>query len=310
MARKPSIMIPYPGPCLDPAVQDIAIYLRPESNGVKVESTILKVIHSDPNYRKALEIIYLANLPGDFIVRNRIIEEHYALKVRFAREGKEAFTPTMRRRFEEYFSSHFETSHIVGAYEALKILRKSAKELFQIWVPEGQFTRIHQQSVKKVEGIYIVNYDIPALLQKNSWKTDVFSMIIRSFLPYVEFHRLIDSINGALKREGIITNPTLYSHVFHYSKGPFEQILDGIGYIYTSGDRHIDISQLSFFSYLLSRGCSKEEIMQSILNPITRIRTVSRPNRDARIEERHLFSYTLDNSFDEAYRKFQSRVPA
>jgi hypothetical protein len=303
--RTPSILIPYAGPSEDPRVQDIAIYLRPESNGVRVESTILGVIHNNPNYHKALEIVYLSNLPGDFIVKNRIVEEHYALNIRFAREGKNGFTETMSRLFEERFSASFEESRIVGSFEALELMKKSAEELFQVWVPDEDFAYIHRQSVKKYEGIYIVNYDIPALLRKNSGRTDVFSMILRSVLPYSEFHRLIEEISQALKEEGIITNPIRYSHVFHYSKGPFEQILDGIGYIYAQGETHIELSQLSFFSYLAGRGCREQDILESIRTPIMNFRTEA-----GETEEMNLFDYTAECSFEEAHKRFQARSPA
>jgi hypothetical protein len=301
--RLPTIIIPYPGPSSDSTVQDIAIYLRPEANGVKVESTILGVIHNNAAYKKALQIVYLANLPGDFMVENRIIEEHYALNIHFAKKGKGAFTEGMILQFERYFDEKFDSASIIGPFEALELLEMTEEELFRIWVPVEDFTRINGQIVKKYADHYIVNYDIPALLQKNSTKTDVFSMILRSFLPYEEFHKLINSINGALEVEGIITNPVLYSHVFHYSKGPFEQILDGKGYIYTKEDQHIDLSELSFFSYLISNGCKREDILKAIDNPILRF-TVN----GGKTEEHNLFVYTYNNSYEEALLKFRSRI--
>ena len=301
--RLPTIIIPYPGPSSDSAVQDIAIYLRPEANGVKVESTILGVIHKNAAYKKALQIVYLSNLPGDFMVENRIIEEHYVLSIHFAQKGKGAFTEGMMLQFEKYFDEEFDSAPIIGSFEALELLEMTEEELFQKWVPFEDFTQINGQSVKKYAEHFIVNYDIPALLHKNSSKTDVFSMILRSFLPYEEFHELINSINGALEDEGIITNPGLYSHVFHYSKGPFEQILDGKGYIYTKEDKHIDLSELSFFSYLISSSCEKEEILSAIDNPILRF-TVD----GGKTEEHNLFVYTYNNSYEEALFKFRSRT--
>ena len=301
--RVPSILIPYAGPCTDAGVQDIAIYLRPESNGVKAERTILSVIHKNPAYKKALQFVYLSNIPGDFIVANRVIEEHYAVKILFAREGKRAFTDSMRGRFEEFFSCPFDQAEILSAFEALGQLRKTPEELHEIWVPQGQYTEIHGQSIKKTGGVFIVNYDIPALLHKNTAGTDVFSMILRSYLPYSEFHGLIKTITAALKEEGIITNPLLYSHVFHYSKGPFEQILDGIGYIYTRGDEHIDLTELSFFAYLMTRGCERDAILAAIRQPIMPFEA-----GQGRTQEHNLFVYTFEDSFEEAFDKFQSRI--
>ena len=301
--RLPTIIIPYPGASTESGVQDIAIYLRPEANGVRVESTMLGVIHNNAAYKKALQIVYLANLPGDFMVKNHIVEEHYAVNIYFAREGKAAFTENMIRQFESYFHESFESAPIHGSFDALDMLGMTEEELFRVWVPVEDFTRINGQSVKKFHGCYIVNYDIPALLHKNSSKTDVFSMILRSFLPYENFHELINSINGALEEEGIITNPVLYSHVFHYSKGPFEQILDGKGYIYTEGDQHIDLSELSFFSYLISNDCEREEILDSIAHPIMQFAV-----NGGSIEEHNLFVYTYNDTYEAALLKFKSRI--
>ena len=102
--RLPSILVPYPGPRVESDVQDIALYLRPESNGVLVESTIMRVITS--GYRQNTRMVYLANIPGDFVVARRVVERHYRLKIQFARSGKDAFTPQMQRRFERAFGWH------------------------------------------------------------------------------------------------------------------------------------------------------------------------------------------------------------
>jgi hypothetical protein len=278
------------------------IYLRPEANGVKVESTLLKVIRDDSLYKGSLKMVYLANIPGDFIVEKRVVEEHYALKIRFAREGRRAFTETMQKRFEGHFKVPFGEARVLGAFEAMKALDMSEEELIHIWVPLEQMTHIHGQSIKKYEEAYIVNYDIPALLLKNSPGTDIFSMILRSALPYSRFHEMIRTASLALKQEKILTNPKLYSHVFHYSKGPFEQILDSIGYVYIEGERHIDLSQICFFDYLLSGGSRKEEIIEAIRSPIMSFRT------GAGDEERDLFTYTYEDSYAEASRKFESRI--
>jgi len=301
--RSPTIMIPYPGPCLDPGVHDVAIYLRPESNGVKVESTMLKVIHGTADYRQALNIVYLANLPGDFIQANRVIEEHYRLKIRFARQGRKAFTQTMRRLFREAFGVPFEEAHVLGAFEALEELHMSEEELFDVWVPQEQVTHIHGQHVKCHRGCYIVNYDIPRLLHLYAKDTDIFSMILRSFLPYSEIHRLITEISLTLKREKILSNPALHSHVFHYSKGPFEQILDGIGYVYMKDQRHIPLSDLSFLNYLVREGCREEEILQAVREPILRFR-----GQAGELEEDNLFVRTYEHSFEQAHRVYTSRV--
>jgi hypothetical protein len=148
-----------------------------------------------------------------------------------------------------------------------------------------------------------VNYDIPRLLHLYSEETDIFSMVLRCFFPYGEIHKLIDKISAALKEEEILVNPGLYSHVFHYSKGPFEQILDGIGYLYIKGNRHIPLSKLSFLSFLLSQGCSEEKVLEAVREPIRRFR-----GADGAVEEDNLFVRTYEDSFTDALRVFDSLV--
>ena len=303
MSRLPDVLLPYPGPLIEDGIQDIVVYLRPQSNGVMAESTILRVISSNPLYREHFKMIYLANIPGDFIVENRIIEEHYALNLRFAREGKRLFSKSMAEIFEAHFQLPFSKARVLGAFEALEVLGMNEEELFKIWVPEREMIKIHGQTVKGYRGLFIVNYDIPALLQKNSEATDIFSMILRCRSTYRHIHAFVVEAGRALGEQGILISPLLYSHAFHYSKSPFEQILDGLGYVYGKAERHVDAADLSFFAYLLKNGCSREEILQSVHEPIMRFRA-----GDGTEREEHLFVATYERSFAEAYRIYQRRV--
>ena len=81
-------------------IKDLYIYLRPETNGVRVESLIFSVIHNDPVFRDKISLVYLSNLPGDFVANKKIIETHYSLKCEMARRGRECFTPLMIEQFE------------------------------------------------------------------------------------------------------------------------------------------------------------------------------------------------------------------
>ena len=302
MSRVPSVLIPYPGLIIEKGVQDIAFYLRPETNGVVVESMILKEIHNSPEYNKHLRIIYLANIPGSFIVEQHIIEKRHNLKFAHAIQVKSLFTDTMKRTFEEYFHISFDDANILGSFESMEILRFTPEELFNLWVPQSNFIKIHEQSVKKYKDYYIVNYDIPYIMDKNTQNTDIFVMIMRSFLPYKEIHKMVYAIGDKLIENNIITKDKPISYVFHYSKSPFEQILDGIGYIYRNKTEHIDYSEISFFSYLLEMGCTAEEIIKAIKNPIMYF------NTDNGIIEKNLVNYTYECSFEEAFKIYKARI--
>jgi hypothetical protein len=296
-------MIPYPGPSLEPEVQDVVLYLRPETNGVRTESCMLKVLHDDPASRPLYKLVYLANLPGEFIAANRIVEKRYALRERFARAGAAALTPTMIELLRAHFGETFDPAAVVGAYEALDRLGMSERELFEVWVDSGDFVRVHQQSVKLVRGLYVLNYDIPALLHRDSQATDVFTMILRCLAPYRGIRALIERMSAALADAGILSERRPQSRVFHYSTGPFMQILDGTCYVLDGSGKPVDAQALSFHASLAAAGVGPAEIRTAIDEPIMRFRTA-----DGVVVERHLFDHTVDCSYTEARERLAARV--
>lgn len=90
--RLPTVVLPLSEECDRDECQDIFVYLRPESNGILVESTIMKVIGLKAEVANKIKLIYLANLPGEFISKTRVIEKHYRLKLLFTKRGK-VFSP-------------------------------------------------------------------------------------------------------------------------------------------------------------------------------------------------------------------------
>ena len=79
--HSPSILVPYPGPDSAPDALDVFVYLRPETNGVAVESTVLKVVRECRGRESDIDLVYMANVPGSHIVRRRIVERHYSLRL-------------------------------------------------------------------------------------------------------------------------------------------------------------------------------------------------------------------------------------
>jgi hypothetical protein len=68
------------------------------------------------------------------LAENRIIEDHYTLKVRFARQRKKGFTETMKAEFSNAFHVPFEEASIIGSFEALGKLQLTEQGLFPLWV--------------------------------------------------------------------------------------------------------------------------------------------------------------------------------
>ncbi len=297
--RQPSVLVEYPGPIDNAGEQDIPLYLRPESNGDKVESTIVRYLRDSPHSDDRISVVYLANLPGDFVLARSIVTEHYALRIRFAREGKCLFTPHMQREFERFFSASFAQAEILGSFEACARLRMDGEELFAVRVPETDYTTILGQSVKRIGTLFVVNYDIPAVLHKHNEHTDIFAMLVRTTLGYEEFARIVAGIGQALLNEGIVSGGKPISRVFHYSKGPFEQILDGIGYIYLSTGEHVPYARMSFLHYLTVRGHREDAIIHAVRNPLVEIR-----DPDGIPREADLFGYTRGCSYPQAAARY------
>ncbi len=296
----PSVLVPYPGLGDDPAAQDVFVYLRPESNGVLVESTMLRVIQHDPDYRRSIFLVYLANLPGEFIARNHIVEEHYSIKLRFAVHGGRLFTPRMRESFSRHFGVPFDPKKVIGSFEALRIMGRTPDELFRLWVGDDDFCVLDGQSIKRHDGLFVVNYDIPALIQKNSAATDIAVMIFRTTLGYEAFGKIILAMQNALLDVKILSPGIPFSRVFHYSKSPFEQILDGIGYLYSPDGKHIDPGNLSFSRYLRDRGVDFPVLKGIFRNPIFLFR-----EPDGVLREDSIYAYTQDDSFEAAWNKLR-----
>ena len=299
----PRVLVPYPGPAIEEHAQDIFVYLRPETNDVQVESAVLKVIENCPAYRQKMNLVYLANLPGEFIIHHHIVEKHYALKLEFAVHGKHLFTPEMRRRFSRAFGVPFAQAQIVGAFEALRLLELRPEELFEHWVPDADLAIIDGQSVKRIGDYFIVNYDIPALLHKNSRGTDIAVMIFRVELGYTFFNELVEQMRDALIDRSLLNPRTPPSRAFHYSKGPFEQILDGIGYLVTPELSIASLDDLTFPTYLRRHGFDVPTIYGVVQHPIIEFSV----GDDESVEE-NLFTYTQFDDYETAVRKLKSMV--
>ncbi len=296
---EPQVLVPYPGPDGSGDVQDIFVYLRPETNGVLVESTLLRVIEKCRKDRSGIKLIYLANIPGDFILRNHIVERHYAQKFYFAVHGKRAFTHSMRERVEAYFGVVWDEAHVIGGFEALNVLNKTPEGLHSTWVPAGDHLVVDGQSIKRIEGILVVNYDIPAILAKNSRSTDIAVMLFRCS-DYDYFEELVDLMHEALVEKGILGKNVPASRAFHYSKGPFEQLLDAVDYLYASGSEPVPLEGLSFVQYAAARGFTLDDLLGVVRNPIGLF-----DDGGGELREDNIFIYTADDSYAESIDKLE-----
>lgn len=267
--NQPSLLVPYAGPDASGNNFDVYMYLRPETNGVLTESVIMKTIVSDSRWKESVKLVYLVNYPGDFIQTRHLIEHHYRLKITFARHGGRAFTPGMRSEFERKFRQDFQEEKVMGAFEALEYTGLDEESLFGYRVHDDDMLISLGQNIKPYGDIWIVNYDIPAILHRNTFKTDIAVMVFRVNLEWMEFNKLVDMMSRHMVEAGVLTPDTAPSRAFHHSKSPWEQLLDGIDYLWG-----IDVSgggaedDISFGAFMMSRGYTRNQLRDAIRRPL------------------------------------------
>ena len=270
----PKVLIPYIGPSTDPNELDVLLYLRPESNGVAVESTVLAVIRDCRADGVTIQLGYLANIPGHTIIQRRVVERHYAVRLFFAVHGGAAFTLDMRRQFTEHYRQPFHPERVISAFEALRRLSWRPEQLFDLWVDQASVARIAGQVVKQYNDLFIVNYDIPALLHKNTTDTDIAVMLFRADQGYELFFELADSMHDALVAEGLLSRRLPIARAVHFSRSPFEQLLDARDYLLQSDGSPVPVAETSFGRFLLQRGVPGDVVQGLVDHPICRFRNM------------------------------------
>ncbi|MFP4643779.1 MAG: hypothetical protein ACLFM0_05450 [Spirochaetales bacterium] len=265
---QPSVLMAYPGADPDPDKQDIFVYVRPETNSVQIESRLLRVVRRCPAYRKGLELIYMANLPGEYIIRHRVVERHYSHTLFFAVHGAASFSEQMKHEFELNSGEAFRKERIIGGFEALSRLGMTPEELFAIWVDNDAVITVAGQTLKFIDGYWIIGYDIPALMHKNTRNTDIAVMLFRTTLGYHYFAHLVADMFSDIRSDGLVDNRMPRSRVFHYSRSPFEQMLDGTGYLVVDGQTPAGLSDLSFSQFAMGRGFDLNALSGILSNPM------------------------------------------
>ena len=301
ISREPTIVVPFAGKCQSSRCQDIFVYLRPESNGIAVESALMKGVSKVPDWQNSINLVYLANLPGDFLIEKGVIEEHYQTRIKFAKSGKSIFTPFMGKVFSYYYKVDFNKAKIIGSYNALSLLGLNEDELFKLRVNEEDMLIVNGQTIKRIGSYFVVNSDIPAILHKNNSKTDIAVMIFRTVFWGHDFYNVILNMTKVLLEEGILYSQSLFSHVFHYSKGPFEQILDAIGFLYDEKGNHLPLQNIRFYNFLLEKGLTIQTIDHFIKHPLFQFK-----NDQGNIEEKSIFQVTKDLSYEDSWKILKS----
>ena len=308
--------------------QDIFILLRPATNCYQIESIILSVLRSSHYYRKSLWLEYMANLPGTFLSFYNVMNAHYRHRYYFSIHGKASFTSSMRKKFEQRFHRKFDDSNIISPFEALRYLNLNEIELARYWLctKEGMNDYIEGQTVSMVHDhdnkeLFIINCDFPSLMMQHHEGTNCAVLLFRTVLSYQQFYILIREVihnvfmhvsefadmykhDKTLQNYFMLPQEMLlrggYKRFFQYSNGPFEQLHDGIDFLYDESGNHIALENMTFAHYLRLHNVDTNELEASLRNPIGLF------DVNNTWEEHSLYSMTYHMNYQQALNVFKT----
>ena len=143
-------------------------------------------------------------------------------------------------------------------------------------------------------------FAVSALLHKNTRETDIAVMLFRTSTSYAYFSDLVQQMRERLVAEGVISRQFAAGRGFHYSKSPFEQLLDARGYLIEGRGTPVPLDETSFGRFLMDRGIPRGVIEGLLQNPIGCFETDGgSPTEDS------IFSATHQMSFSTALNVFR-----
>lgn len=276
----PDIALPYD----DSRIYDeniAVIAVRPETNKVTYESAILKGVSP------YADLIYMANFSGTVVRTSKIIESQYASQLKFAQRGRDEVYhyPEMIPVIERKFNVAFDKMPLYGSYEYCRQVSgacewSSAQKLFNTIVPREEFLELHGQTIKKIDDVYIINYDIPAILTKHNKNTDIFVIAIRCKDTRTELSNINHDIyTQLLHKQGLSLIDAdqrqqmewfnKVRRTYHISNSPAKAMFDMMDYILDDDGSNILFEQTPLGAALLNRNiATREELTLLKSSPI------------------------------------------
>ncbi|MDA3948671.1 MAG: hypothetical protein PF508_05540, partial [Spirochaeta sp.] len=120
------------------------------------------------------------------------------------------------------------------------------------------------------DGVWIVNYDIPALLHKNNAGTDIAVMAFRTRMGYPRFFEMAGRMRSELVAGNLLRRNLPISRAVHISWSPFEQLLDSRDYLLDSSGQNLGLAASSFATFLREKGLDMAIITGLVEHPICR----------------------------------------
>lgn len=256
---KPDVLIPY-NRNYNNLLPSVVIYVRPKTNLLKYETAILTAV------QKFGDVTYLANINGRIFCRDFLVVQHYSTEYYFTVYAKKAIAqfPEMVDEFEKHFQVSFNDAEIISAFDAPHFLGITQDELFNIFADEKDFKSFYGQTVKRINGYYVVNYDLPSIMRRYTPESNIFVIAVQLHSSDLDLHELNHGLFESLKNN--IATPIIDEHkytqhewkekvkrTYHISKGHINAIFDMTDFIFVGDNEHLKIEETPFGKYIIEK---------------------------------------------------------
>jgi len=246
------------------------VCVRPESNRLPYEAEILSVL------RARAKVTYIANLNGRLFTEGGILRSRYASQFRFARDPR-AFLesyPELALAFEEHFGLPVAEAPIRGSLGDLSEIGLSPEGLFTTIVPDSDFLAVKGQTFKRIHGVFIVNYDLPAITRRYTPSANVFVALAEAEADSDDFY---DDLNQAIydmiashSETPLLFGAELRSlswheqvrRTYHISTNRLQAMLDMADFVYPGASGRIDVAATPLGAALVRAGAMTPEALR------------------------------------------------
>ncbi|MDA3900465.1 MAG: hypothetical protein PF637_08095 [Spirochaetes bacterium] len=269
--RSADVLIPYNKERITDNSILISLFVRPESNRVDYEALIAQ------GMKGIGTPFFMANYNGEVISKRHIVLNHYFLHYLFALHGKEEVLkyPEFSEAFQNKFRISVKDAHVLGSFEYLQSEyndRFDEESLFHFYANEKDFLLFHGNSIKRINGIFVVNYDIPAILKSYTEKSNILIFSICCCNGHT-----IDQLNYSLftkfSEAGILPGKkspipwyNQVRRIYHISSNHIEAMFDLTDYTLNSDLSPIRYSETPLGSLLIKKNIFTADEADGILD--------------------------------------------
>jgi len=190
--------------------------------------------------------------------------------------------PEFVETFENYFKTSFDSSFIIGSFDALIKLNLNDESLFNYIVEDKDFLKLYGQTIKKINNVFVVNYDMPAIIKRYTPKANVFAIAIKFKDKNTSFLEINQSIFDQIKKNNmVIVDEEFHKSLewnerirrtYHISRNNVMAMFDMVDFIIRNNNDHLRFIETPLGKTLIEEnGISEDFIIRIKEFPIVYI---------------------------------------